>query len=68
MAAHKFKVGQAVEFQAHRLQHDTASGGYKITRLLPAAGHDQQYRIKSPLEIFERIALESQLSEGSGRR
>ena len=63
MAVHKFKLGQSVEYQPDRFQQQTPAGAYKITRLLPALGRDQQYRIKSSLEQCERIALESQLTK-----
>lgn len=38
-----------------------ASGSYKVVRLLPSDGEDFQYRIKSSVEAFERVAKESQL-------
>ena len=39
----------------------SASGTYKVVRLLPSDGDDYQYRIKSTGEAFERVAKESQL-------
>jgi hypothetical protein len=36
-------------------------GTYRIVKLLPAEGDEQQYRIKSAAEAFERVAKESQL-------
>jgi hypothetical protein len=35
---------------------------YRVQRLLPHEGREQQYRIKSVAEQFERIARESELS------
>jgi hypothetical protein len=40
----------------------SASGTYKVVRLLPTDGEDCQYRIKSSTEAFERVAKESQLA------
>lgn len=62
MPRHKYKLGQSVLFVPDKLQPTSPSGSYKITRLLPASGRDQQYRIKNALEPYERIAQESQLS------
>ncbi len=62
MARHKFRLGQLVEFVPDKLQVSVPSGTYKITRLLPAAGRELQYQIKNTAEVFERIALESQLA------
>jgi hypothetical protein len=38
-----------------------ASGSFKIVKLVPSDGDEQQYRIKSATEAFERVAKESQL-------
>ena len=62
MASHKFKLGQLVEFVPDKMQVSVPHGAYSITRLLPPAGNDHQYRIKNAGETFERIARESQLS------
>jgi hypothetical protein len=67
MASHKFKVGQLVDYSPGRLGMPAWSREYKIVRLLPAEGGDNQYRIKSVAETFERIAKESQLSVRSDR-
>ena len=62
MSHHKFKLGQIVGFIPDKMQVSVPSGTYKVTRLLPAAGRDLQYQIKNTGEVFERIALESQLT------
>lgn len=62
MAHHKFKLGQSVNFLPNKLQAAAPPGQFKITRLLPSAGSDLQYRIKSASEPYERMALESQLT------
>lgn len=59
--AHKFQVGEFVEFKPLAAK---AAGLYKITMRMPgefrAAGW--QYRIKSEQEAIERIAYEWDLS------
>lgn len=62
MPHHKFKLGQSVQFVPDKLQTAAPSGLYKVTRLLPAAGRDHQYRIKNAMEPYERIARQSQLT------
>jgi hypothetical protein len=62
MSRHRYRIGQLVEFIPDKLQVSVPSGTYKITRLLPAAGRELQYQIKNTAEVFERIALESQLA------
>jgi hypothetical protein len=59
---HKFGVGETVYFTASNVTHPAASGTYEVIRLLPTDGDDFQYRIKSSIEAFERVARESQLA------
>ena len=63
MARHKFKVGQTVRFSPKKMAMPAGSQAYTIVRVLPAEGKEFQYRIKSVYEAFERIALESELSD-----
>ena len=58
---HKFHVGQTVFYTSSPISRPGASGSYKVVRLLPSDGEDDQYRIKNPGEAFERVAKESQL-------
>ncbi|GLS23107.1 hypothetical protein GCM10007874_61270 [Labrys miyagiensis] len=57
MKQHKFKLGEHVSLRSeHR---DMADGtGYEVTRLLPEASPEPQYRIKRSIEIHERVAGE----------
>jgi hypothetical protein len=57
----KFKVGQMVEFRPARAGVPASSRDYQVLRLLPREGREQEYRIKSVSELFERIARESEL-------
>ena len=65
LANPKFKIGQLVDFRPVRASFPASSREYKILRLLPREGVEQEYRIKSVTEIFERIARESELSRRS---
>jgi hypothetical protein len=58
---HKFKVGQTVGFTTGRFGRGDTNGIYKVTKLLPPEGDDNQYRIKSAAEPHERVVKESQL-------
>ena len=61
MSNHKFRIGQSVNYTSGLFGSGSASGVYKITRLLPPEGNDFQYKIKSAAEPHERVAKESQL-------
>ncbi len=63
---HKFAVGQDVTFRPAGRGLQAAAGIYRIVRLVPEAGDEPQYRIKSLREMHERMAAESQLSRVSG--
>jgi hypothetical protein len=41
-----------------------ATGTFHVVKLLPSEGAEMQYRIKSAIEPFERVAKESQLDQG----
>ena len=58
---HKFKVGQSVHFSSGDMHRFGTRGSFKVVKLLPPEGDEQQYRIKSPSEPHERVAKESQL-------
>lgn len=63
LAMAKFKVGQAVDFNPVRTAVPASIREYKIVRLMPRDHGEQEYRIKSNAELFERIAKESELSK-----
>jgi len=58
---HKFQIGQVVYFTSRPLGHMASDGTYRVVKLLPNDGDDNQYRIKSASEAYERVAKESQL-------
>jgi hypothetical protein len=62
MSGHKFKVGQSVTLTPFSSGVVASNSGYEVLRLLPANGGQNQYRIKSPSEPFERVVNENELS------
>jgi hypothetical protein len=60
LKTHKYSIGQTVRYTAGPARFG-ASGSFKVVKLLPSDGDEQQYRIKSVGEAFERVAKESQL-------
>ncbi len=61
MAHAKFKVGQMVDYNPARPSVPASIREYKILKLLPRDRGEQEYRIKSMAELFERVAKESEL-------
>lgn len=62
MAHAKFKVGQLVDFNPARAAVPASIREYKVLRVLPREQGEQQYRIKSIAEAFERVAKESEIT------
>lgn len=60
MAQHKFRVGQDVDYTPGK--HVAASSRYKVVRRLPVEHGELTYRIKSPVELFERVVRESEIA------
>ncbi len=60
--AHKFKIGQSVDFQPSRQSLPANAQAYKVVRLLPSEGGINLYRVKCAREPFERMAKESELT------
>jgi hypothetical protein len=60
MSAHKFKIGQFVNYTPR--SNSIGAGLYQIAQLMPLAGDEPQYRIKSENEGHLRSAMESELS------
>ena len=55
----QFNVGQVVTCIPDRFLRHAAPGNYKIIAAMPDRDGDHMYRIKSPLEVYERIVEES---------
>lgn len=64
MATHKFKVGQTVLYAPSQMERQAGRIDCKIVELLPAEPHGEpQYRIKCRVDVFDRTAMESQLTK-----
>jgi hypothetical protein len=57
MSVHKFKIGQFVNYNP---RSKFGTGVYQIIQLVPPAGDEPQYRIKSEMEGRLRAARESE--------
>ncbi len=62
MAAHKFHVGQAVQFRTKPFYVDAALGVFEVIRQLPERDGEFEYRIRNAAEPHERVVRESELS------
>jgi hypothetical protein len=60
MSVHKFKIGQVVNYYP---RSKLGTGVYQIAQLMPPAGDEPQYRIKSETEGHLRSAMESELTD-----
>lgn len=63
MTTHRYHVGERVHYVRGPYDGDVTPGAYTITRLLPIDGLDPQYRVKSAIELHERMMRESQLRQ-----
>jgi len=61
-AQHQYLVGDNVHYSSSTKLDYRAPGTYRIVRLRPSEGSDCQYWVRSALENFDRIALESELA------
>ncbi|MDP2411861.1 MAG: hypothetical protein Q8M26_16445 [Pseudolabrys sp.] len=61
--AHRYTVGETVYYTSPTFGRTAATGSYTVIKLLPSESDDYQYRIKSNVEAFERVAKESQLDK-----
>ena len=62
MAAHKFRVGQTVQFRTKPFYVSAALGVFEVIKQLPERDGECEYRIKNVAEPHERVARESELS------
>ena len=61
--ARKFDVGQSVYLRPNLSTRNAAFGVYEIRATLPAEDGEFRYRIKSQIELHERVVKESELSK-----
>ena len=63
---HRFRIGEVVTCIPHMFPRDAAPGNYKIVAAMPDRDGDHIYRIKSPLEEYERVVGENLLVRSGG--
>lgn len=61
MMRHRFRMGESVTFRPVKSAQQAADGTYKVTQLLPLENGVPRYRIKSAIEVFERVVPEAEL-------
>jgi hypothetical protein len=62
MAAHRFDIGQTVQFRTKPFYVSAALGAFEVIKHLPERDGEFEYRIKNVTEPHERVARESELS------
>ena len=62
----QFRIGEVVTCISHMFPRDAAPGNYKIVAAMPDRDGDHIYRIKSPLEEYERVVGENLLVRSGG--
>jgi hypothetical protein len=62
----QFRVGEVVTCIPHLICRSAAPGDYAIVGEMPLRDGDRMYRIKSPLEEYERVVSESLLVRSEG--
>ena len=60
MSAHKFAIGQKLDFLPNPSTRSIPRGAYTVIRQLPNDSPDREYRVKSVLDGHERVMQESQ--------
>lgn len=64
---HRYQVGELVTLDSRAGYSVKSATNFTVLALLPPAGNDFQYRIKSAAEPYERVVLEHQLAPASQR-
>ena len=62
----QFSVGEVVTWIPDVLLRSEAHGDYRIVAAMPDRDGDHVYRIKSPLEEYERVVKEDLLVKSQG--
>jgi hypothetical protein len=62
----QFSVGEVVTWIPDLLLRSETHGDYRIIAAMPDRDGDHVYRIKSPLEEYERVVKEGLLVKSSG--
>ena len=62
----RFSVGEVVTWIPDLLLRSETHGDYRIVAAMPDRDGDHMYRIKSPLEEYERVVKEGLLVKSNG--
>jgi hypothetical protein len=62
----RFRVGEVVTWIPDLLLRSETQGDYRIVAAMPDRDGDHMYRIKSPLEEYERVVKEDLLVRSNG--
>jgi hypothetical protein len=62
----QFRVGEVVTWIPDLVLRSEAHGDYRIVAEMPDRDGDHVYRIKSPLEEYERVVKEGRLVKSMG--
>jgi hypothetical protein len=62
----RFSVGEVVTWIPDLLLRSESHGDYRIVGAMPDRDGDHMYRIKSPLEEYERVVKEDLLVKSTG--
>ncbi len=62
----QFSTGEVVTCIPDMFLRHAAPGGYKVIAAMPDRDGDRMYRIKSPLEEYERVVKEGLLVRSEG--
>jgi hypothetical protein len=62
----RFSVGEVVTWIPELLLRSESHGDYRIVAVMPDRDDDHTYRIKSPLEEYERVVKEDLLVKSTG--
>jgi len=62
----RFSVGEVVTWIPDLLLRSESHGDYRIVAVMPDRDDDHMYRIKSPLEEYERVVKEDLLVKSTG--
>src|ERR1700758_2757689 len=65
-AMRRFSVGEVVTWIPDLLLRSESHGDYRIVGAMPDRDGDHMYRIKSPLEEYERVVKEDLLVKSAG--
>ena len=65
-AMRRFSVGEVVTWIPDLLLRSETHGDYRIVAAMPDRDGDHMYRIKSPLEEYERVVKEDLLVKSNG--